>query len=93
MSNLYVSDCICDHRALHISLLCNRFYPKRKQIEVRPLNRIKCDVLEADLICVNIDRKCTDVTLLSVNMMLHFHLYWINMHHHTVNCCISSLYI
>ena len=38
-------------------------HPKRKQIEVRSLKRIQCDVLEADLISVNIDREFTDVNL------------------------------
>ena len=63
MSNVYVSDFICDHRALHVSLTCSRAHPERKQIEVRSLKRIQCDVLEADLIGVNIDRECTDVNL------------------------------
>ena len=63
VSNVYVSDCICDHRALHVSLTCNRVHLERKQIDVRSLKRIKCDVLEADLIGVNIDRECTDVNL------------------------------
>ena len=63
MSNLYVSDFICDHRALHVSLTCNRVHPERKHINVRSLKRIKYDVLEADLIGVNIDRECTDVTI------------------------------
>ena len=63
MSNLYVSDFISDHRALHVSLTCSRAHPERKQIEVRSLKRIQCDVLEADLIGVNIDRECTDVNL------------------------------
>ena len=35
---------------------------ERKQIDVRSLKRIKCDVLEDDLIGVNIDR-CTEVNL------------------------------
>ena len=35
----------------------NRAHPERKQIEVRSLKRIQCDVLEADLIGVNIDRE------------------------------------
>ena len=61
--NLYVSDFISDHRALHVSLTCSRAHPERKQIEVRSLKRIQCDVLEADLIGVNIDRECTDVNL------------------------------
>ena len=52
---------ICDHRALHESLTCSRAHPERKQIEVRSLKRIQCDVLYADLIGVNIDRECTDV--------------------------------
>ena len=56
MSNLYVSDFISDYRALHVSLTCSRVHPERKQIEVRLLKRILCDVLEADLIGVNIDR-------------------------------------
>ena len=64
VSNLYVSDFISDHRALHVSLTCSRAHPERKQIEVRSLKRIQCDVLEADLIGVNIDRECTDVNLL-----------------------------
>ena len=42
---------------------CNRAHPERKHIEVRSLKRIQCDVLEADLIGVNIDRECTDVNL------------------------------
>ena len=40
VSNMYVSDCICDHRALHASLTCHRFHPKRKQVYVRSLKRI-----------------------------------------------------
>ena len=63
VSNLYVSDVICDRRALHVSLTCSRAHPERKQIEVRSLKRIPCDVLEVDLIGVNIDRECTDVNL------------------------------
>ena len=63
VSNLYVSDFISDHRALHVSLTCSRAHPERKQIEVRSLKRIQCVVLEADLIGVNIDRECTDVNL------------------------------
>ena len=63
VSNLYVSDFISDHRALHVSLTCSRAHPERKQIEVRSLKRIQCDALEADLIGVNIDRECTDVNL------------------------------
>ena len=63
MCHLYVSDFISDHRALHVSLTCSRAHPERKQIEVRSLKRIQCDVLEADLIGVNIDRECTDVNL------------------------------
>ena len=35
VSNLYVSDFISDHRALHVSLACSRAHPERKQIEVR----------------------------------------------------------
>ena len=61
VSNLYVSDFISDHRALHVSLTCSRAHAERKQIEVRSLKRIQCDVLEADLIGVNIERECTDV--------------------------------
>ena len=63
VSNLYVSDFISDHRALHVSLSCSMAHPERKQIEVRSLKRIQCDVLEAHLIGVNIDRECTDVNL------------------------------
>ena len=48
VSNLYVSDFISDHRALHVSLTCSRAHPEHKQIEVRSLKRIQCDVLEAD---------------------------------------------
>ena len=44
-------------------LTCSRAHPECKQIEVRSLKHIQCDVLEADLICVNIDRECTDVNL------------------------------
>ena len=72
---MYVSDFICDHRALHVSLTCSTAYPQRKQIEVRSLKRIQCDVLEADLISVNIDRECIEVNWLFVNMMRHFQLY------------------
>ena len=63
VSNVYVSDFICDHRALHVSLSCNRIHPERKQIDVRSLKRITYDALEADLIGVNIDRECTDVNI------------------------------
>ena len=63
MSNVYVSDFISDHIALHVSLTCSRAHHERKQIEVRSLKRIQCDVLEADLIGVNFDRECTDVNL------------------------------
>ena len=48
--NVYVSDFICDHRALRVSLTCNRIHPERKQIDVRSLKRITYDALEADLI-------------------------------------------
>ena len=63
VSNVYVSDFICDHRALHASLPCNRAHPERKQIDVRSIKRITYDALEADLIGVNIDRECTDVNI------------------------------
>ena len=63
VSNVYVSDFICDHRALHVSLPCNRAHPERKQIDVRSIKRITYDALEADLIGVNIDRECTDVNI------------------------------
>ena len=62
-SNLYVSDFISDPRTLHVSLTYSRAHPERKQIEVRSLKCIQCDILEADLIGVNIDRACTDVNL------------------------------
>ena len=60
---MYVSDFICDHRALHASLTCNRVHPQCKQIDVRSLKRITHDALETDLIGVNIDRECTDVNI------------------------------
>ena len=60
---MYVSDFICDHRVLHVSLTCNRVHPERKQIDVRSLKRITYYALEADLIGLNIDRKCTDVNI------------------------------
>ena len=63
VSHVYVSDFICDHRALHVSLTCNRVHPERKRIDVRSLKRITYDALEADLIGVNIDRECTDVNI------------------------------
>ena len=63
VSNLYVSDFISDHRALHVSLTCSKAHLVRKQIEVRSLKRTHWDALEADLIGVNIDRGCTDVNL------------------------------
>ena len=63
VTNVYVSDFICDHRALHASLTCNRVHPERKQIYVRSLKRITYDALEADLIGVNIDRECIDVNI------------------------------
>ena len=63
VSKLDVSDFICDYRALHVSLTCSRAHPERTQIEVRTLKRIQCDVLEADLIGVHIDRESTDVNL------------------------------
>ena len=60
---MYVSDFICDHGALHVSLTWNRVHPERKQIYVRSLKRITYDALEADLIGVNIDKECTDVNI------------------------------
>ena len=63
VSNLYVTDCICDHRALHVSLTCNIIHPERKQMDGRSLKRITYAALEADLIGVNIDRECTDVNI------------------------------
>ena len=48
---------------LHVSLTCNRVHPERKQIDVRSLKRITCDVLVADLIGVNIDMECIDDNL------------------------------
>ena len=57
VSNLYVSDFICNHRALHISLTCNRVHPERKLIDVRSPKRISYDALEADLIGVFLERK------------------------------------
>ena len=60
---MYVSDFICDHRALHVSLTRNRVHPERKQMDVRLLKRLTYDALEADLIGVNIDRECTDVNI------------------------------
>ena len=92
VSNLYVSDFISDHRALHVSLTCSKAHTERKQIEVRLLKRIQCDVLESDLIGVNIDRECTDVlTWLFANMMRHFYLDWINMHHQNVFMLLKDL--
>ena len=46
---------LSDNRALHFSLACNRAHPERKQIDVRSLKLIKCDILESDFIGVNID--------------------------------------
>ena len=63
VSNFYVSDFICDQRALHVSLTYNRVHPERKQIDVGSLKRITYDALKADLIGVNIDRECTDVNI------------------------------
>ena len=60
---MYVSKFICDHRALHVSLTCNRVNPERKQIDIRSLKHITYDELEADLIGVNIDWECTDVNI------------------------------
>ena len=45
VSNLYVSDFISDHKVLHVSLICSRAHPERKQIEVRLFKCIQCDVL------------------------------------------------
>ena len=53
----------CEHRALHVSLTCNRVHPERKRKDVRSLKRITYDALEADLIGVNIDRECTDANI------------------------------
>ena len=52
---------MCDHRALYVSLPCNMAHPERKLIDVRSLKRIQCDVLEADLNAMNIDREFTAV--------------------------------
>ena len=46
-----------------INTLLYKCLSERKQIDARSLKRIQCDVLEADLIGVNIDRECTDVNL------------------------------
>ena len=46
---------ICDHRSLHVLLTCKNHFSHMK--------RIKCDVIEADLIGVHIDRECTDGNL------------------------------
>ena len=73
MANLYVSDFISNHRALHVSLTCSRAHPERKQIEVRSLKRIQCDVLEADLIGVNIDRECVRQYDASLSSLLDKH--------------------
>ena len=43
VSNLYVSDFICDNRALHVALTCSRAHPERKQIEVRSQKCIQCE--------------------------------------------------
>ena len=46
MSNLYVSDFICDHRALHVSLTCNRVHPERKQMsDSASVYNIEADLL------------------------------------------------
>ena len=37
VTDLYVSDFICEHRALRVSLTCNRAHPERKQIDVKSL--------------------------------------------------------
>ena len=66
VSNLYVSDFSCDHRALHVFLTCNRVLPERKLIAVRSLKRIQYHALEGDLIGVNIDMVCTDVNLIII---------------------------
>ena len=60
---MYVSDFICDLRALHVYLTCNRVHPERKQIDVRSFQHITYDALEADLIGVNIDKECTYVNI------------------------------
>ena len=57
---MYASDFICDHRALHVSLTCNRVHP---DIDVRSLKRITYDALKADLNGVNIDREYTAVNI------------------------------
>ena len=73
VSNFQVSDFICDHRALHVSLTYNSVHPEPKQRDVRSLKRIKCVVLEADLIGVNIDSECTDVNTVICQYDAHFH--------------------
>ena len=60
---MYLILSVITHRSLHVSLTCNRVHPERKQIDVRSLNRITYDLLEADLIGVNIGRECTDVNI------------------------------
>ena len=93
VSNLYVSDYICDHRDLHVSLTCNKAHPECKQIDVRWLKRIECDVLESDLFGVNIDSEYSILMLklVHVNMMRHLHIYWINMHHQNVFMVLKNL--
>ena len=39
VSNFYVYDFICDNRALHVSLTCNRDHAECNQIDVRSLKR------------------------------------------------------
>ena len=65
-SNFMVSDKICDHMALHASLVCQRPHPERKYIFIRALRRINNDYLEADLAGINIDIDCEDVHVVVV---------------------------
>ena len=62
-SNFRVSDFICDHRALHLSLRCTRPHPARKHIQVRALKHIRGDVLDADLASFIVGEECDDVNV------------------------------
>ena len=65
---------------MHVSLVCMRSHPKRKQITFKPFKTIDHDLLSANIgeINFNLDSKNIDSIVYNYNtVLLH---YWINMH-------------
>ena len=69
VSNNVVSSIHSDYCALHVSLVCTRSHPKRKQKTFRPLKTIDHDLLSADIgqINFNLDSKNVDSIVVFYN--------------------------